>query len=85
MDDHHTPPPGRPHTRLEDGYGLAIGCVLIVLGLMFLKAAGLVTGGIAGVALLLSYLVPLPAGVLFTLINIPFFVFAQRTMGRASR
>ncbi len=74
---------GRPHSRAEDGYGLAIGCILIVLGLMFLKAAGLVTGGIAGIALLLSYLLPLPAGVIFTIINIPFFVFAQRTMGRA--
>src|SRR5207244_3402672 len=40
-----------------------------------------VTGGVAGIALLLSYLVPLPAGVLFTLINIPFFVFAHKVMG----
>lgn len=35
----------------------------------WLKAAGLVTGGIAGLALMTSYLVPLPAGVLFTLLN----------------
>ena len=74
-------PLGRPHSVAEDAYALVIGCVLLVLGLIFLKAAGLVTGGVAGIALLLSYLVPLPAGVLFTLINIPFFVFAHKVMG----
>jgi uncharacterized membrane-anchored protein YitT (DUF2179 family) len=74
-------PLGRPHSVAEDAYALVIGCVLLVLGLIFLKAAGLVTGGVAGIALLLSYLVPLPAGVLFTLINIPFFLFAHKVMG----
>lgn len=72
---------GKPHSLAEDGYALVIGCILIVVGLVFLKAAGLVTGGVAGIALLISYRVPLPAGVLFTLINIPFFAFAHRVMG----
>ena len=74
-------PIGRPHSVAEDAYALAIGCMLLVLGLVFLKSAGLVTGGIAGVALLLSYLIPLPAGVLFTLINVPFFAFAHKVLG----
>lgn len=72
---------GTAHSLAEDGYALVVGCILLVLGLVLLHAAGLVTGGIAGVALLLSYLVPLPVGVLFTLINIPFFLFAHRVMG----
>lgn len=72
---------GRPHSVAEDAYALMIGCILIVVGLIFLKAAGLVTGGVAGIALLISYKVPLPAGVLFTLINIPFFAFAHKVMG----
>ncbi|MCP3736353.1 YitT family protein [Sphingomonas sp. RP10(2022)] len=76
-----SPPPGRRHSIAEDAYALAIGCILIVLGLAFLKAAGLVTGGVAGLALLLSYRVPLPVGVLFTLLNIPFFAFAHKVMG----
>ncbi|WP_231848667.1 YitT family protein [Sphingobium sp. SYK-6] len=71
-----------PHSAVEDIYALIVGCVLLTLGLALLKAAGLVTGGIAGIALLISYLVPLPAGLLFTLINIPFFAFAWRAMGR---
>ncbi|MEN2748404.1 YitT family protein [Sphingomonas sp. T9W2] len=70
-----------PHSRSEDVYAIIVGCVMIALGLALLRAAGLVTGGIAGVALLVSYLVPLPTGVLFTLINIPFFLFAKRAMG----
>jgi uncharacterized membrane-anchored protein YitT (DUF2179 family) len=76
-----TLPLGRPHSVAEDAYALAIGCILLVLGLVFLKAAGLVTGGVAGIALLLSYGLPVPAGVLFTLINIPFFLFAHKVMG----
>lgn len=72
---------GVPHSRSEDVYAIIVGCVMIALGLAMLHAAGLVTGGIAGVALLISYLVPLPTGVLFTLINIPFFLFAKAAMG----
>ncbi|KQM13178.1 hypothetical protein ASE73_12025 [Sphingomonas sp. Leaf24] len=72
---------GVPHSRSEDVYAIVVGCVMIALGLALLRAAGLVTGGIAGIALLVSYLVPLPTGVLFTLINIPFFLFAKRAMG----
>lgn len=71
------------HSLFEDIYAFLTGCSLVVLGLVLLKAAGLVTGGVAGLGLLLSYLVPLPAGVLFTLANIPFFLFAHRAMGRA--
>jgi uncharacterized membrane-anchored protein YitT (DUF2179 family) len=73
--------PARRHTLVEDAYALVIGCVLITLGLVLLKAAGLITGGVAGIALLLSYVVPWSVGVLFTLINIPFFALAQRVLG----
>lgn len=70
------------HTLVEDIYAFGIGCSLVVLGMVFLKAAGLVTGGVAGIALLVSYIVPLPVGVLFMLINIPFFLFAWPAMGK---
>lgn len=36
------------HTLLEDIYAGLTGCLLIVFGLVWLKAAGLVTGGVAG-------------------------------------
>lgn len=70
------------HSRLEDFYAYLTGCSFVVLGLVWLKSAGLVTGGVAGLSLLVSYVVPLPAGVLFTLLNIPFFIMAGREMGR---
>ncbi|GAC86756.1 hypothetical protein Gbth_001_039 [Gluconobacter thailandicus F149-1 = NBRC 100600] len=73
--------PGLRHSHAEDVYAFLIGCSLIVMGLMCLHKAGLVTGGVAGIALLLSYLVPLTPGNLFTLINIPFLLFAIRAMG----
>ncbi len=82
-EDDKAAPAGVPHSRIEDVYALVVGCILLTLGLVFLKAAGLVTGGIAGIALLVSYLVPLPPGLLFTIINIPFFAFAYRAMGPA--
>ena len=71
------------HSILEDAYAYLTGCTFIGLGLVWLKSAGLVTGGIAGLALLLSYLVPLPAGALFALLNLPFFLIASRALGRA--
>ena len=70
------------HTLIEDIYAFAIGVSFVVLGIVFLKSAGLVIGGVAGIALLVSYVVPLPVGVLFMLINIPFFLFAWPAMGK---
>jgi uncharacterized membrane-anchored protein YitT (DUF2179 family) len=73
-----------PHSLFEDAYAIATGCLFITLGMVWLEAAGLVTGGIAGLALLVSYVAPLPAGVLFTLLNVPFFLLAERVMGRTA-
>lgn len=76
-------PQVRPHSLAEDGYAIAIGCAFIAMGLMLLKQANLVTGGMAGIALLISYLIHWSPGVLFLIINLPFFLFAGRAMGLA--
>src|SRR3954467_7680193 len=56
---HLAPPPvAVPHTLAEDAYGLVSGVLFAAVGIAMLKAAGLVTGGIAGIALLTSYVVP---------------------------
>lgn len=70
------------HTIFEDVYAFFIGCSLISLGLLCLHTARLVTGGVAGIALLFSYLLPLSAGSLFTYINIPFLLFSVWAMGK---
>lgn len=80
------PPPSsppKPHSRAEDIYAFCVGTSLIMMGLVILRAAGLVTAGIAGVALMLSYIFPLPLGLLFTLANLPFFLFGAWALGRA--
>ncbi|WP_336760086.1 YitT family protein [Asaia sp. VD9] len=71
---------GLRHSLAEDVYAFLIGCSLIVMGILCLHKAGLVTGGMAGIALLLSYFLPLSPGLLFTLINIPFLAFALKAM-----
>ena len=74
-------PSAIPHTIAEDAYGLVSGVLFAAVGIAMLKAAGLVTGGVAGIALLVSYLVAQPVGMLFMVINLPFFLFAYVFMG----
>ncbi|MET3666236.1 YitT family protein [Caulobacter sp. 1776] len=69
------------HSAVEDVHALLIGSSFIAVGLTLLKAAGLVTGGVAGVALIVSYLGGWPVGVVFFVLNLPFYVLAQRTLG----
>ncbi|MCA0355888.1 MAG: YitT family protein [Proteobacteria bacterium] len=73
--------PEHRHSALEDIHALLIGSSFIAVGLTLLKAAGLVTGGVAGVALIVSYLSGWPVGVVFFVLNLPFYVLAQRTLG----
>ncbi len=64
------------HSPVEDVLGVLTGTFVSSLGLFLLKSTGAVTGGTAGLSLLLSYVVPLPFGVLFLLVNLPFFALA---------
>lgn len=59
-----------------DVQGLAFGIVMTSLSVVFLKSAGLVTGQTAGIALLLSYILPMEFGPLFFLIGVPFLILA---------
>jgi uncharacterized membrane-anchored protein YitT (DUF2179 family) len=69
------------HTPLEDLQGLTTGCFLTGLGLTFLTHLGLLTGQTAGLALLISYLSGWSFGLVFTLINLPFYALAYRRLG----
>ncbi|PTQ11533.1 hypothetical protein CLG96_08855 [Sphingomonas oleivorans] len=71
------------HSPAEDAHALLLSTSFIAVGLFLLHAAGLTTGGLAGIALLASYFVALPAGMLFVLLNIPFYFFAWRGLGMA--
>ena len=64
------------HSVVEDVLGILTGTFVASLGLFLLKSAAAVTGGTAGLALLVSYAAPIPFGVLFFAINVPFFALA---------
>lgn len=68
--------PTLPHSVPEDVFGVLTGTFLAALGLYMLEQAEVVTGGTAGVALLLTYATPLSFGWLFFLVNVPFFALA---------
>jgi uncharacterized membrane-anchored protein YitT (DUF2179 family) len=73
--------PDPRHTIAEDIYAILIGSSLTGFGVVLLHMAGLVTGGVAGLALIGSYVSGVPVGTLFFLINLPFLVLARFTLG----
>jgi uncharacterized membrane-anchored protein YitT (DUF2179 family) len=64
------------HTLVENVMGVVTGVFIASFGLFLLKASGAVSGGTAGIALLLDYAGPLSFGALFMLVNVPFFALA---------
>jgi uncharacterized membrane-anchored protein YitT (DUF2179 family) len=76
-----SPPVAPPHSPGEDALGLFTGVFVASLGICFLQAAGAVTGGTAGLSLLLSYATGVGFGWLFVLINVPAFAVAAWTKG----
>ena len=69
------------HTLAEDAQAFALGTTMCSLGLLILTNLGLITGQTAGLAVLLSYLTGMKFGVLFFLVNIPFYILAYMRMG----
>jgi len=65
-----------PHSRIEDVFGLVTGAFVVSLGLFLLRASEAVTGGTAGLALLLGYPLPIPFGVILVVVNIPFLALS---------
>lgn len=73
--------PGQPHSVFEDVFGMATGAIVASLGLFLLKSGHAVTGGTAGIALLLSYATHLAFGGVFFVVNLPFLVLAYFKKG----
>lgn len=71
------------HSLFEDAQGVFTGTVLAALGVMLLAKAGLVTGGVAGMAFLLHYAFGWSFGLAFFVINLPFYYLAYKRLGRA--
>lgn len=60
---------------------ILLGCIVVTAGVIILQHSNIVTGGTAGLALSLSYLVNLPFAIVFFLINLPFYLFSVLQMG----
>lgn len=69
------------HGFLEDAQALLVGTLLVALSVVFLRHAGLLTGGTAGIALLVHYATGMAFGLIYFLVSIPFYIFAVRAMG----
>jgi uncharacterized membrane-anchored protein YitT (DUF2179 family) len=69
------------HTVPEDVGGVLTGTFLASMGVYLLGSVGAVTGGTAGLALLLSYALPFSFGPVFLVLNLPFLAVALRTKG----
>ncbi|MEV0638466.1 YitT family protein [Streptomyces sp. NPDC050619] len=65
----------------EDLLAILTGTFIASLGLFLVQVSGTVTGGTAGLALLLSYTIDLPFGLIFLAVNLPFFVLAVSKKG----
>ncbi|VFS27259.1 Uncharacterized BCR, YitT family COG1284 [Serratia liquefaciens] len=71
------------HTWLEDALALLFGTLMISFGIILFRQAGALTGGTAGMAFLIHYATHLPFGVVFFVINLPFYWLSVRRMGAA--
>ncbi len=69
------------HSRKEDWIAILTGTFIVSQGLFFLKSANLITGGTAGLALLMTHILPVSFGVLYFVVNLPFYVLAWKRFG----
>ena len=65
-----------PHRPAEDVLGVVTGTWLASLGLHLLHEAHAVTGGTAGLSLLLTYAFPVALPLMLLLVNVPFIALA---------
>ena len=76
-----TAPP--EHSLLEDIQALVSGTLLFAFAIVLFRQAGLLTGGTAGMAFLGHYASGWSFGMLYFLINIPFYIFGLLALGKA--
>lgn len=73
----------RQHTPIEDAVALVVGSFLLSWAMVLLKTIDAVSGGLAGVAFLLSYKAGWPLGVVYFAVNLPFYYLAVKRIGWA--
>ena len=74
---------GIRHTLLEDAQAILVAPLFVAFAVLLFRQAGLLTGGTVGVAFLIHYASGWPMGAVVFSINLPFYIFAVRSMGWA--
>lgn len=69
------------HSIADDALGFTTGVVLATLGTHLLRHLGLVTGQTAGLALVLAYASDWSFGLIFFLLNLPFYGLSVMRLG----
>lgn len=69
------------HSLAEDAQGIAFGGVMAAFGAMLLGSAGLITGQLAGLALLVSNATDYGFGPVYLVLSLPFYGFGYRRLG----
>ncbi|MCZ4090672.1 YitT family protein [Sinorhizobium psoraleae] len=73
--------PVERHRLYEDGLAILTGTLIVSLGVVIYSKAALLTGSTAGLALLLQYATGAGFWLVFSLVNVPFYVLAVRRLG----
>jgi uncharacterized membrane-anchored protein YitT (DUF2179 family) len=71
----------KQHSLTEDAQALAYGAGMAAFAITILTHLGLITGQTAGLAVLISYITGQSFGLVFFLINLPFYWLGYRRMG----
>lgn len=69
------------HTLIDNLQGQIFAVLLVSLGLAMLHSLGLITGQMAGLAFLISYVTGLKFAWVFSVINIPFYILSLLRVG----
>ncbi len=77
-----TPEPALRHRPYEDIQALLTGTLFVSMGVVMFGHTGLLTGGTAGVAFLVHYATGWNFGLVFFVINLPFYGLAFKRMGK---
>lgn len=80
IDERHAAP---RHSVAEDVQALVIGTLLVALAVSMFRHGGLLSGGTVGIAFLIHYLGGWSFGVVYFVMNLPFYWLAWRHMGPA--
>jgi len=69
------------HNHLDDLQALLTGTLVVAIGLVFIKHAGLLTGGTTGLAFLIHYTTGFNFGLILFFANLPFYLLSFKRMG----